>query len=652
MGGKGLADQFQAYSAWRADIQARIDDFRRWLAGNELADAQVQNRLHNLLERLGEDRLMVAFVAEYSRGKSELINAIFFADYGRRLLPSSSGRTTMCPTELLWDSGHPPSIQLLPIETRARHATTTELKRFPDEWTSIPIDVTSAESLADAFAKVGETRRVPLEEAKHFGLFLAETAEDGALEVVDGLVDIPRWRHAVINFPHPLLSQGLVILDTPGLNAIGSEPELTLNLLPNAHAVLFVLALDTGVSRSDIQIWREHLCSPHARRSSRIVVLNKIDSVWDGIRSEAEIEAEVERQAGHCAAILELEDRRVFPVSAQKAFVARVTADPELLAKSRVLALERALSEELIPGRQDIVRESTRGELSDLLENARSILVARRASVADQLAELNGLRGKNLDIVEEMMRKVRAEKEDFEQGFARFQALRGVFSRHTNRLFIHLGMDALAEEARQTLYEIRRSQFTSGVRAAMNRHFRSVRFRLSEAGQVLAEIQRMMEVMYERFAAEHRLRLGRPTPFSLLRYQKECDRLEQHFRSHFDTPLNMLTHEKMALAEKFFETLASEVKRVYHYANRETEQWLRAVMSPMETQMREHQMMLRRRLESIKRIHAATETLEDRIDELTDMEHNLFVQLAEMERLTMDAVHALERNERPMAAAT
>jgi hypothetical protein len=55
----------------------------------------------------------------------------------------------------------------------------------------------------------------------------------------DGLVEVPRWRHAVINFPHPLLKQGLVILDTPGLNAIGAEPELTLSLLPNAHAVLF-----------------------------------------------------------------------------------------------------------------------------------------------------------------------------------------------------------------------------------------------------------------------------------------------------------------------------------------------------------------------------------------------------------------------------
>jgi hypothetical protein len=121
-----LVKRFQDYSAWRADVAGHIVAFRRWLQQNELADAQTELRLNQLLERLDEDKLTIAFVAEFSRGKSELINAIFFADYGRRLLPSSSGRTTMCPTELAWDPAHPPSIQLLPIETRATHATTTE----------------------------------------------------------------------------------------------------------------------------------------------------------------------------------------------------------------------------------------------------------------------------------------------------------------------------------------------------------------------------------------------------------------------------------------------------------------------------------------------------------------------------------------------
>src|SRR3990172_13342605 len=88
----GLAERFQGYSPWRSTVASRISALGRWLQENELADAHTELRIAQLLERLGEDKLTIAFVAELSRGKSELINAIFFADYGRRLAPPSRGR--------------------------------------------------------------------------------------------------------------------------------------------------------------------------------------------------------------------------------------------------------------------------------------------------------------------------------------------------------------------------------------------------------------------------------------------------------------------------------------------------------------------------------------------------------------------------------
>ena len=116
---RDLAARFEAYSDWRRRLSAGVSRLHEWLQEQDLADSQVDLRVQQLLERLHQDKLIVAFVAEFSRGKSELINAIFFADFGQRLLPSSAGRTTMCPTELLYDGSRPPSIRLLPIETRA-----------------------------------------------------------------------------------------------------------------------------------------------------------------------------------------------------------------------------------------------------------------------------------------------------------------------------------------------------------------------------------------------------------------------------------------------------------------------------------------------------------------------------------------------------
>src|SRR5256884_5822675 len=154
MQSRDLAARFEAYSDWRRRLSAGISGLHGWLPQQELADAHSDLAIQRLLERLHQDKLVVAFVAEFSRGKSELINAIFFADFGQRLLPSAAGRTTMCPTELLYDATRPPSICLLPIETRLKEASVAELKSYPDEWITLPLDLSSAEHMSDALTRV------------------------------------------------------------------------------------------------------------------------------------------------------------------------------------------------------------------------------------------------------------------------------------------------------------------------------------------------------------------------------------------------------------------------------------------------------------------------------------------------------------------
>src|SRR5260370_21068180 len=123
-----LPGRFGPYRDWRRRLSVGMSSLPEWLSQEEWAGAKADLSIQHLLERLHQDQLVVAFVAEFSRGKSELINAIFFADFGQRLLPSAAGRTTMCPTELLYDSTRPPSIRLLPIQPRAPDASATEVK--------------------------------------------------------------------------------------------------------------------------------------------------------------------------------------------------------------------------------------------------------------------------------------------------------------------------------------------------------------------------------------------------------------------------------------------------------------------------------------------------------------------------------------------
>ncbi|AYH42563.1 dynamin family protein [Azoarcus sp. DN11] len=628
-----LVDQFSAYSRWRADAATAVGRLRQWLSRNELGDVQGDLRLQYVLDRLRDDKLTVAFVAEFSRGKSELINAIFFSGHGDRVLPSSAGRTTMCPTELQWTPGARAEIRMLPIRTRATHASVSELKQFPDEWMVLRLDAESLTDLQQAFARVGETERVTAEMASRLGFDIDESGEKGLKPGADGTVEIPSWRHAVIQFPHPLLEQGLVVLDTPGLNAIGAEPELTLSLLPNAHAVLFVLAADTGVTQSDMAVWREYVQGGQRRRG-RLVVLNKIDGLWDGLRDGAQIDAEIARQVRSVAETLEVPEAAVFPVSAQKGLVGRISGDAELVARSRLDELERALAEDLLPTKQEIVRDSTLTEVDDLARQTGTLLAARLSGLREQLQELTDLRGKNQSVIEYMMRKIRSEKTEFEQGLQKYYAVRSVFSTLTNNLLAHLGMDALRDETRRTREAMMESTFTKGLRQAMERFFLSLRGNLARSSDEISEITRMLDSMYKRFSVEHGLKLATPESFSTLRYERELDRLESAFNRQINSALTLVTTEKHTLTQKFFETVAVEARRTFEGANRDVEQWLRAVMSPLETQVREYQLQLKRRLESVKRIHQATDTLEERVAELEQAEAAMLRQLGELKDIT------------------
>jgi hypothetical protein len=139
-------------------VASALRRYQTWARASKLADAASEQRISRALTRLTDDKLSIAFVAEFSRGKSELINAIFFADYGQRILPSAVGRTTMCPTELLYDETFPPCIRLLPIETRAESQSTSDYKGAHHLWTVLPLDTSSSDGMLEAFKQVSGCR--------------------------------------------------------------------------------------------------------------------------------------------------------------------------------------------------------------------------------------------------------------------------------------------------------------------------------------------------------------------------------------------------------------------------------------------------------------------------------------------------------------
>ena len=109
-----------------------------------------------------------------------------------------------------------------------------------------------------------------------------------------------------------------------------------------------------------------------------------------------------------------------------------------------------------------------------------------------------------------------------------------------------------------------------------------------------------------------RLTLASPMTFSLDKYRREIDKVEDVYSKQFGTTTLLMT-SRSAIVERFFDSIASRVRRIYRAANADVEAWLKVIMSPLEAQIRQHKDQLKHRLASIQRIHDASDTLETKI---------------------------------------
>jgi hypothetical protein len=607
-----FASSLDEMAQWRATLGRRLEDYSRFLADNDLGDESARESLDGLRRRLAGEKLIVAFVAEFSRGKSELINAIFFADTGRRVLPATPGRTTMCPVELGFEADEAPALALLPIGTRLEGLALADLRNQAQAWTHVALDVGSPDRLSEALLEVTRTQWVSVDDARALGFWDDENPDDNPPRDDEGRVEVPAWRHAIINYPHPLLKRGLVVMDTPGLNAIGAEPELTLSLLPSAHAAVFILGADTGVTKSDMTIWRDHLGSP---AQSAYVVLNKIDALADPLSTPEQVREQIARQQEETARTLGTTVDRVFPLSARQALAARIDNDPPALLHSRLPDLEQALSAQMLPQRRDVLQENVLNEVQAMESQVTRRMGDQRRQLAEQMLELRGLRGKSSAKTRLMLERVDAETAEFEQCIARLQAVRMVHGRMLKNALADLTSDRLREEVNEMQAAMNSSLLNLGAKKA----FMALCVRLREvldATQTRAnEIHDMLGASFATLNAEFGFGLAVSPPVDLERFKKELGLIQRNYVQYLGvTQAVRLSQPKFM--EQFRRMLVSKLRVVFENTSSEVELWNKTASAQVDSQLRERRRGFRRRRESLERIQNASGDLEQRISEL------------------------------------
>jgi GTP-binding protein EngB required for normal cell division len=289
------------------------DQLSRVVQIPELQPASFQR----LLEKLRQNRFNLVILGAFKRGKSSLINALL----GKQLLPTGIVPLTSVVTILGYG-------EELRIQVHFQQGGNRQI---------------NLEELPDYITEKGNPRN-------HKGV-----------------------REVEIAYPSDYLSDGVRIIDTPGVGSVYSHnSEVAYNYLPQVDAAVFVVTVDPPLSAAEQEFLKDIREYVH----KLFFVLNKIDYVEAPERQEA-----LEFTAKVLQTNLEADTISIFPMSAKLAMTGKSNGHPELLAASLLPEFEDHLRQFLYQEKGQVLLISClNGALKALTDSTLALKVERQAS--------------------------------------------------------------------------------------------------------------------------------------------------------------------------------------------------------------------------------------------------------------------------------
>ncbi len=258
-------------------VHASVEDLRETAAA--LGAEVWAIRFSALRKRLMGGQLSLAVIGQFKRGKSTLINALLGAD----VLPTAVVPLTSVVTVL---------------EHGANPRCKVQFEDGREVWQQL-------QALWD---------------------YATEASNPGNEKGV---------RQIVVQYPGPLLTRGVRIVDTPGIGSVYEHnTDVTLSFLPQVDAALFILSVDPPLTKVELDFLHE----ARAYAGKILFVMNKIDAFEEEAVNEA---------LGFTRDVLKTtvarEGLEVLSLSAKEALVGKQQGDGARVERSGIPALEARL---------------------------------------------------------------------------------------------------------------------------------------------------------------------------------------------------------------------------------------------------------------------------------------------------------------------
>ena len=290
-------------------------------------------RFRVLHRRLEHERLQLAVLGQFKRGKSTFINALL----GDDVLPTGVIPLTAVATFIAW------------------RREPLVVVRFKGEARSEEFAVHTAHEIRNVLFR-----------------FVAEEANPEnrlGVERVD------------LFYPASILADGTVIIDTPGVGStLRHNTEAALQILPECDAAFFVVSADPPITEVEL----EYLRRLKSKTARVFFVLNKVDYLRpDERRSVVEFLQKVLTEKSLIDA-----DARIFSISARNGLDAKQNSNKHMLETSGIAELEGHLVRALASEKSRWLEDAVLSKAADILAQASTELTLSMRALNMSIEEL------------------------------------------------------------------------------------------------------------------------------------------------------------------------------------------------------------------------------------------------------------------------
>ncbi len=209
-------------------------------------------------------------------------------------------------------------------------------------------------------------------------------------------------KEVYVYHPSEYLKKGVRIIDTPGIGSVFKHnTDVAYNFLPYCDAAVFLMSPDPPLGEAEI----EFLKNVKIYTEKFFFILNKIDIV-----SEDELDEVVEFNRNLLKEYTSSEVIRIYPISAREALKAKLNKDSNLLEKSQMLHIEKALDEFIAKERMNIIATSV---INALLRHINNELTSYKLQKETQKLSVDSLKEK-VNKFSKFIEGVKEEAEEYE----------------------------------------------------------------------------------------------------------------------------------------------------------------------------------------------------------------------------------------------